>query len=138
VVALEKIKGSGRVTFGLWETTTPGDDNHLLPAQFTGRGILAFAHSSPALYLRVLYASRRATSTRCRLGSRAKRLTTLSPVHAFMLARSSFSIQACVQSYPALGKRDDSWVARSSFRNAFDRCGARQESGLAHFCSRGR
>ena len=55
-----------------------------------------------------------------------------------MLARSAFSIQACVQSYPALGKRDDSRVARSSFRNAFDRCGARQESGLAHFCSRGR
>src|SRR5258705_10646508 len=95
----------------------------------------AFAHSSPALYLRLRYASRRAASTRCRLGSRARRLTTLSPVHAFMLGRSAFSIQACVQSYPALGKRDDSWVTHSSFRNDFDRSGARQESGLAHFCS---
>ena len=72
---------------------------------------------SPALYLRLFYDSRRAASTCCRLGSRAERLTTLSPVHAFMLARSAFSIQACVQSYPALGKRDDSWVARSSSRN---------------------
>jgi len=26
-----KVKGSDRVTFGLCETTTPGDDNHLLP-----------------------------------------------------------------------------------------------------------
>src|SRR6266478_1469654 len=89
------MKGSGRVTFSLCETTTPGDDNHLLPAQFTGRDILAFARCFPALYPRLLYDSRRAASTRCRLGSRAKRLTTLSPVHAFMLARSAFSIQAC-------------------------------------------
>jgi hypothetical protein len=35
-----------------------------------------------------------------------------------MLARSAFSIQASVQSYRALGMRDHSWVARSSFRNA--------------------
>src|SRR5213080_2940373 len=112
------MEDSGRVTFSLWETTTAGDDNHLPPAQFTGRGILAFAHFSPALYLRLCYASRRAASTRCRLGSRAKRLTTLSPVHASMLARSAFSIQACVQSYSAMGKRDDSRVARSSSRNA--------------------
>jgi len=36
------VIGSDRVTFSLCETTTPGDDNHLLPAQFTGRDILAF------------------------------------------------------------------------------------------------
>src|SRR5205823_4773679 len=35
VAALERIKGSGRVTFSPWETTTRDDDNHLLPAQFT-------------------------------------------------------------------------------------------------------
>src|SRR5207253_8284360 len=28
---LEKIKGSGHLTFSLMETITPGDDNHLLP-----------------------------------------------------------------------------------------------------------
>jgi hypothetical protein len=38
-VALEKVKGSERVAFSLCETTTPGDENHLLPAQFTGRDI---------------------------------------------------------------------------------------------------
>jgi len=64
---LEKIKDSGRVTFSLWETTTPDDDNHLLPAQFTGR-ILAFAHSFSALYLRLRYDSRSAASTRCLAG----------------------------------------------------------------------
>src|SRR5438067_2492208 len=35
VAALEKIKGNHRVTFSLSETTTPDDDDHLLPAQFT-------------------------------------------------------------------------------------------------------
>jgi hypothetical protein len=48
----------------------------------------------PALYLHIHYDSRRVASTRSRLGSRAKRLTTFSPVHAFMLAKSAFSIQA--------------------------------------------
>jgi len=41
---------------------------HLLPVQFTGRDILAFARSFPASYLRLRYDSRRAASTRCRLG----------------------------------------------------------------------
>jgi len=74
---VEKIKSSDRVTVSLWETSAPGDDNHLLPAQFTGRDILAFAHFSPALYLRLRYDSRRVASTRCRLKSRAQRLIAL-------------------------------------------------------------
>ena len=60
-----KVKGSDRVTFSLGETITPGDDNHLLPPQFTGRDILAFARSLPALYLRLRYDSRGDASTRC-------------------------------------------------------------------------
>ena len=36
---MEKVKGSDRVTFSLCETITPGDENHLLPAQLTGRDI---------------------------------------------------------------------------------------------------
>ena len=67
------MKSSDRVTVSLWETSTTGDDNHLLPALFTGRDILAFAHCSPALYLRLRYDSRRAASTRCRPGSRGQR-----------------------------------------------------------------
>jgi hypothetical protein len=31
------VKGNDRVTFSLGETTAPGDDNRLLPAQFAGR-----------------------------------------------------------------------------------------------------
>src|SRR5689334_21919253 len=65
-----KVKGSYRVTFSLYETITPGDDNHLLPPQFTGRDILAFARYLPALYLRLRYDSRGDASTRCRLGAR--------------------------------------------------------------------
>jgi hypothetical protein len=71
------MKSSDRVTVSLWETGTTGDDNHLLPAQFTGRDILAFAHFSPALYLRLRYDSTRAASTRCCLWSRVQRLITL-------------------------------------------------------------
>ena len=37
----------------------------LLPPQFTGRDILAFARSLPALYLRLRYDSRGDASTRC-------------------------------------------------------------------------
>jgi len=65
----------------------------LPPAQFTGRDILAFARSLPALYLRLRYDSRQVASTRCRLGSRAKRLATLSPVRGFVLARFGSLIQ---------------------------------------------
>ena len=59
-----KVKGSDRVTFSLCDTITPGDDNHLLPPQFTGRDILTFARSLPALYLRLRYDSRGDASTR--------------------------------------------------------------------------
>src|SRR4029077_3823022 len=94
VAALEKVKGSDRVTFSLCETTTPCDDNHLLPPQFTGRDILALDRSFPALYRRLHYDSRWAASTRRRLGSRAKRLTTLSLVRALVLAKFGPLIQA--------------------------------------------
>ena len=46
--------------------------NHLLPTQFTGRDILAFARSFPALYLRLRYDSRGAASTRCSLGVKSR------------------------------------------------------------------
>jgi hypothetical protein len=55
--------------------------------QFTGRDILALDCSFPALYLRLHYDSKWAASTRRRLASRAKRLTTLSLLRAFVLAR---------------------------------------------------
>jgi len=67
-----KVKRSYPVTFSLCETITPGDDNHLLPPQFSGRDILAFARSRPALYLRLSYDSRGDASTRCRLGARRR------------------------------------------------------------------
>ena len=59
-----KVKRSYPVTFSLCETITPGDDNHLLPPQFSGRDILAFARSLPALNLRLRYDSRGDASTR--------------------------------------------------------------------------
>jgi hypothetical protein len=89
-------------------------------------------------YLRLRYASRRAASTRCRLGSRAQAIDYALTGACFHAGEIRVLDSSLCTKLSCIGKRDDSWVARSSFRNAFDRCGARQESGLAHFCSRGR
>jgi hypothetical protein len=63
--------------------------------QFTGRGILAFAHFYPALYLPLRYDSRQAVSTRCRLGSRSSKL--FPDLEAQRFARDFFTFQKTTQ-----------------------------------------